>query len=183
MELLERDSLRIVHVEDDDDFAQLSEIFLKRAGFKQPIVRCNDGTRALHYFSMVEPEHAPHVILLDLHMPYMHGLEVLHWLRHSYSERDVAVYLLTSSEDPMDIRRAEAGGVTKYLFKKPLYDDLIQNLDHLIAISNDQRLEDPLTRGANRSRSLSKPPQTGIIETKRLTISFSISPQGSAWKA
>jgi len=42
-----------------------------------------------------------------------------------YCERDVAVYLLTSSEDPMDIRRAKAGGVTKYLLKSPLYDDLI----------------------------------------------------------
>jgi len=179
MELLARDSLRIAHVEDDDDFAQLSEVCLKRAGFKQPIVRCNDGARALHYFSIIEPEHAPHIILLDLHMPHMNGLEVLHWLRHSYSERDVAVYLLTSSTDPGDMRRAAVRGVTKYLFKTPLFDELIQNLDHLIAISNSRRLDDNSTRCQNRSHVLNKPSQIGIVQTKRLTISFSANPQWS----
>jgi CheY-like chemotaxis protein len=183
MELLTRDSLRIVHVEDDNDFAQLSEIFLKRAGFKQPIVRCNDGIFALQYFSKIEPELVPHVILLDLHMPNMSGLEVLHWLRHSYSERSVAVYLLTSSKNPLDMRQAEVGGVTKYLFKTPLFEDLVQNLDHLITMSNDQRLEAPSTRCANQFRSSSRPPRTEIIETKRLTISFSVSPRGNALNA
>ena len=181
MELLARNSLRIVHVGDNHEFAQLSETLLKRAGFEQPIVRCNDDTRAPHYFSMIGPQHAPHIILLDLLMPQMGGVKVLHWLRYSYSDRDVAVYLLTSSDDPEGRWRAAAAGhVTKCLLKAPLFDELIQNLDHLIAISNDQRSEDPSTRCANRSRSLSKLPQTEIIRTKRLILSFSRSPQGSA---
>jgi len=142
MDVLARDSLRIVHVEDDHEFAQLCETLLKRAGFEQPIVRCKDGILALHYFSMIEPEYAPDVILLDLHMPQMNGLEVLHWLRHSHSEQDVAVYLLTSSDDPEDRRRAAADDVTEYLLKTPLFDELIQNLDHLIAVTNNQRLEE-----------------------------------------
>ena len=179
MELLARDSLRIAHVEDDNDFAELSEFFLKRAGFKQPIVRCPDGVRALHYLSIIEPARAPHIILLDLNMPDMNGLEVLHWLRHSYSDRDVAVYLLTSSGKPGDIRQAAAGGVTKYLFKTPLFDELIQNLDLLIATSNNQHLKDHSTRSANRSSVFSKPPQIGIVQTKKLTISFSTNRQRS----
>jgi CheY-like chemotaxis protein len=142
MELLARDSLRIVHVEDNDDFAFVSELWLKRAGFTKSIVHRNDGLLALHYFSMIEPEQAPHVILLDLHMPHMNGLEVLHWLRRDYSERDVAVFLLTSSEDPGDMRRAAADGVTGYLLKSPMFDELIQNLDYLIATTNCQRLEE-----------------------------------------
>src|ERR1700689_5425997 len=97
---LARDSLRIVHVDDDHDFAALSARCLKRAGFNQPVVRCTDGVLALHYFSMIEPEFAPHVILLDLNMPLMDGLEVLHWIRKKYNTPDVAIYLLTSSEDP-----------------------------------------------------------------------------------
>lgn len=142
MELLTRDSLRIVHVEDHDDFAFVSEVWLKRAGFKQAIVHCNDGIQALRYFSMIEAEQAPHVILLDLHMPHMNGLEVLHWLRHCHSKPDTAVYLLTSSDDLEDRRRAAASGVTGYLLKSPLFDELIQNLDHLIATINSQRLEE-----------------------------------------
>ena len=142
MNLLARNSLRIVHVEDDNDFAGVSEIFLKRAGFNHPIVRCNDGVLALHYFSMTDPEQEPHAILLDLHMPNMSGLEVLHWLRHNHSDKDVAVYLLTSSDDPKDRRQAMANHVTGYLLKAPLFDELIQNLDYLIAEINNERMDE-----------------------------------------
>jgi PAS domain S-box-containing protein len=140
VELLARDSLRIVHVEDDDHFAGLSRQSLQLAGFTQPIVRCNDGILALHYFSTIEPESAPPVILLDLHMPHMNGLEVLHWLRHSYSEQDVAVYLLTSSEDKADKDQAAVDCATEYLLKSPLFNELIGNLDRLIGTSNNHRL-------------------------------------------
>ncbi len=141
MELLARDLLRIVHVEDDDHFAGLSEHSLRLAGFTQPSSRCNDGILALHYFSTIEPEFAPHVILLDLNMPNLNGLEVLHWLRNSHSEQDGAVYFLTSSIDQKDRDQAIADGVTEYLLKNPLFDELIKNLDHLIATSNALRLE------------------------------------------
>ena len=142
MDLLARDSLRIVHVEDNDDFAFVSEVWLKRAGFKQPIVRCKDGRRALFHFLTLEPDGKPDVILLDLNMPHLDGLEVLHWLRHYHNEPDIAVYLLTSSNDPEDRRQAMANHVTGYLLKAPLFDELIQNLDNLIAIRNKERLDE-----------------------------------------
>jgi len=141
VELLARDSLRIVHVEDDDHFADLSAHCLRVAGFTKPVVRCRDGILALHYFSTIQPELAPHVILLDLHLPHMNGLEVLHWLRHSHSEQDVAVYLLTSSDAQSDKDQAAADSATEYLLKNPLFDELIENLDRLIATSNNLRLE------------------------------------------
>jgi CheY-like chemotaxis protein len=118
----------------------LIELSLKEAGFAQPIVRCNDGVLALHYFSTIEPQLAPHVILLDLHMPNMNGMEVLHWLRHEHGEPDVAVYLLTSSNDAADRRQAASEGVTEYILKSPLFDKLIQKLDDLIAETNRHRL-------------------------------------------
>jgi len=141
VKLLARDSLRIVHVEDDDHFAGFSEHSLQRAGFTQPIVRCKDGLLALHYFSSTESKFAPHAVLLDLHMPRMSGLEVLHWLRNSHSDQDVAVYLLTSSEERSDKEQAATDGVTEYLLKSHLYHELIKNLDQLIATLNNQKLE------------------------------------------
>jgi two-component system CitB family response regulator len=140
MQLLARDSIRILHVEDNNDFAELNALGLRQAGFKQPVVRCSDGLLALHYFSMIEPQSAPHVILLDLHMPGMNGLEVLHWVRQNYSNRDVAVYLLTSSEDSEHMRQIAVDGVTEYLIKHPFVDKLVEKLDRLIAISNAQCL-------------------------------------------
>jgi PAS domain S-box-containing protein len=141
VELLARDLLRIVHIDDNDQFAGLTEHALRLAGFTYPIVHCDDGILALHYFSTIEPKLAPHVIILDLNMPNMNGLEVLHWLRNSHSEPDLAVYLLTSSEERADKEQAEADGVTKYLHKGPLFDELIKNLDHLISTTNAHRLE------------------------------------------
>ena len=69
-----------------------------------------------------------------------HG--VFYWLRHNHNEPDIAVYLLTSSDDPEDRRQAVANRVTAYLLKAPLFDELIQNLDHLIAIRNKERLDE-----------------------------------------
>ena len=136
MRSLARDSIRIVHVEDDNDFAALSARGLRRAGFSQPVVRCRDGLCARDYFSTIEAHAMPDVILLDLHMPGMNGLEVLSWIRESYRERDVTVVLLTSSQDPEHRRQAAASGATAYLLKAPLADILIQKLDSLIALRN-----------------------------------------------
>jgi two-component system response regulator len=141
MEKLSRRSLRIVHVEDNYDFAAISEIFLRHAGFEQPIVRFKDGREALRYFSTRYPKQAPHVVLLDLHLPHLDGLEVLHWLRHGQILRDIPVYLLTSSDEPEDRRRASADGVTGYILKAPIFDEVIRHLDHQIVVINQRNIE------------------------------------------
>ena len=142
MEQLTRDTMRIVHVDDDSDFTALSARGLKRAGFKQPVVRCNDGRLALNYFAAIEPQASPHVIILDLHMPRINGLEVLHWVRQNYAQPNIAVFLLTSSEDPERKRQAAADGVTEFLSKTPLHENLIEKLDRLIDLINAQREPD-----------------------------------------
>jgi len=135
MPTLTRESIRILHVEDDDEFAELSALSLRRVGFAQPVARCRDGILALRYFSALDPACGPHVVLLDLHMPRMSGLEVLHWLRH-YRKSCVAVYLLTSSDHPEHKRQAEEDRVTEYLIKSPFTDSLVEKLDLLIARLN-----------------------------------------------
>ena len=154
MELLARDSIRIVHVDDDDDFAELSARGLRRAGFNQPIVRCSDGLRAVDYFSKIEPESVPHVILLDLHMPGMNGLAVLHWVRQNSCVRDIAVYLFTSSEGAEHRRQATANGVTEYVLKSPSFEKLIEKLDDLIAQNNLQDSSaNPAQTNSSRSQA------------------------------
>ena len=141
MELVDKNSLRIVHVEDDDDFAHVTSLFLKSAAFDQPIVRCKDGAHALEYLSMIESDRAPHVILLDLNVPRINGLEVLRWIRQSYCEPDVAVCLLTSADDSYDLEQAVRGGLTKCFLKNRSLDTLIEDLDQLMAIRNHRQLE------------------------------------------
>ncbi len=143
MEIVTRDSLRIVHVEDNSEYAAISAIFLRRAGFGQPIIRFRNGVEAIRYFSTIESRRVPHLILLDLHMPQSDGLEVLHWLRRGPSLPDIPIYLLTSSDDPEDRRRAAAAGVTGYLLKAPVFDEVIRSLDEQIAILNRQFSHQP----------------------------------------
>jgi CheY-like chemotaxis protein len=135
MPSLARNSIRILHVDDDDAFAELSAHALQRAGFKQPVTRCRDGLLAVNYFSKIDRATAPHVILLDLHMPGMNGLDVLRWLRQNYDEKNVAIYLLTSSQDPLHKSQAAAYGVTDFLLKSASAHRLIEKLDALIAMS------------------------------------------------
>jgi CheY-like chemotaxis protein len=73
-------------------------------------------------------------------MPHMNGLEVLHWLRRNYRKSEVAVYLLTSSNDPEHKRQAEADGVTEYLIKSPFTERLVEKLDLLIAKLNAEQV-------------------------------------------
>lgn len=134
MEVLTRDSIRILHVDDDNDFAELSARSLRHAGFNQPVVRCHDGLLAREHFSALERKSVPHVVLLDLHMPKMNGLELLRWFRLNF-EPNVAVYLLTSSEDPEERKLAVQLGATEFL-PKNLLAELIEKLDGLIAASN-----------------------------------------------
>jgi CheY-like chemotaxis protein len=139
MHILARDTIRILHIDDDNDFAEFSAERLRKVGFAQPVERCKDGLLALRYFSKVDPECGPHVILLDLNMPRMNGLEVLQWLRRNYRKSGVAVYLLTSSDDPAHKRQAEADGATEYLLKSPFTERLVEKLDLLIAKLNAEQ--------------------------------------------
>ncbi|MCE0497684.1 MAG: response regulator [Methylacidiphilales bacterium] len=150
MDLVTRESLRIFHIEDEDQFAQLTDVFLKRAGFNEPITRFSCGAAALDDLSSIGVERAPHVILLDLRMPDMEGLELLRWLRKDYHARDVAVYLLTATDDPEEVRQAANAGATKIFFKTALFDELLQELDDLIVVINHKLLQgwNPTLRGA-----------------------------------
>ncbi len=147
MQLLARDSLRIVHVDDDTTFAELSAHWLRRAGFIQPVVRCPHGLLALQYFSTIEPQSAPHVILLDLHMPFMNGLKFFTGSAKTTARETWRFTFLTSSEDPEHKRQAAVDGVTDYLLKSPQADKLIERLDCLIAINNAQCLKADKKRG------------------------------------
>jgi CheY-like chemotaxis protein len=140
MELLSRESLRIVHVDGDHDFVDLNERSLKCAGFKEPIVRCADGDKAINYFLKIGPDAAPHVVLVDLHMPRLSGLDVLDWLRTNYTEREVAVFLLTSLVDPRITGRRAADGGAEYIPKGRILDHLLRKLDDLIDSRNENAL-------------------------------------------
>src|SRR5687768_2736976 len=98
---------KILLVEDQEIDAFLTEKVLLLADVADGISICRDGEEALAYIRDIcqqnnMDELIPELILLDINMPRMNGIEFLHELRQKY-EKNFTVVILSSSENPQDI--------------------------------------------------------------------------------
>lgn len=98
---------------------------LRKANLVNEIVVANDGREALDYFEGVgrfegrDTTVPPAVVLLDLKLPRLGGLEVLKYLREHEATQLLPVVILTSSDEEDDIVQALAGGANSYV-RKPV---------------------------------------------------------------
>jgi len=98
----------ILLVEDNDDDAELTIRAFRQANVTNPVVRAADGVEALDYlfgrgaYTGRDLNDAPAVVLLDLNLPRLSGLEVLKAIREDERTRYLAVVVLTSSNEDRD---------------------------------------------------------------------------------
>jgi CheY-like chemotaxis protein len=118
----------ILLVEDDDDDAELTIIAFTAARLSNSIVRVRDGVEALDYLfgrgSYVgrDLNDLPAVVLLDLNLPRLGGLDVLKAIRAAERLRHLPVVVLTSSDEESD-RLAAYGQFANSYVRKPVdYD-------------------------------------------------------------
>ncbi len=101
----------ILLVEDDKRDLELTLIALERSQLANEVVVLRDGAQALEYLQR-EGEHAaraegnPAVILLDLKLPKVTGLEVLEAVRANTALRSIPVVMLTSSQEESDVLKS-----------------------------------------------------------------------------
>jgi len=112
----------ILIVEDDHDEALLIQRALKRAGVDAPTSVVSDGHAAIAYLDRVHDdathrERRPQLVLLDLNLPRLTGLDVLRWIRQDVSSRRLPIVVLTSSDEPSDISAAYDLGANSYVVK------------------------------------------------------------------
>ena len=120
---------RVVVVDDDYMVARVHSAFVERVPGCTVVGTASDGAGALR----VVRELLPDVVLLDVYMPDMTGLDVLQALRASSGpEADVDVLMVTAADDADSVRRALRGGVGGYLIKPFSADDLRRRLEHLV---------------------------------------------------
>ena len=112
----------ILLVEDDPRDLELTLLALERSQLANEVVVLRDGAQALEYLFR-EGEYAareegnPAVILLDLKLPKVNGLEVLEAVRKSATLRAIPVVMLTSSQEETDLVRSYELGVNAYVVK------------------------------------------------------------------
>src|SRR5205823_4353145 len=112
----------ILQVEDDPNDVILLQHALKNVGVKNPIQVANDGREAIDYlqgagkFGDREQFPLPCLVLLDLKLPYVMGLDVLKWIRQQIG-MELVVVVLTASAEHADIKAAYRLGANAFLTK------------------------------------------------------------------
>ena len=129
--------LLVMFVEDNLDHAELVVRNLSDHRVANRIVHISDGQSALDYlfrrglYADPEVSPRPHLILLDLRLPRVDGLEVLKIIKESETVQTIPVVVLTSSEAERDVARAYAHHANSYLVKPVGFDEfhrLMQDL-------------------------------------------------------
>lgn len=130
-------SKKILLVEDNTDDVLLTLRALQRANILNEVVVARDGSEALDYLTL-EGQYAgrdsndhPVVVLLDLKMPRMGGLEFLEKIRKIDALKFLPVVILTSSNEDRDICESYNLGANSYIQKPVDFDQFVQSIQTL----------------------------------------------------
>jgi CheY-like chemotaxis protein len=123
-----------IFVVDDDDVDALGiERALKKLKILNPVVRARDGVEGLAMLRAGDQIQRPFIILLDINMPRMNGLEMLTELRNDPTLSSTVVFMLTTSKIDEDLTAAYKNHVAGYIVKNQVADcfmRVIEMLDH-----------------------------------------------------
>jgi two-component system response regulator len=121
--------VEILLVEDNKSDAELTIRALKKNRITNNILHLKDGQEALEYFFGTgaykdrDLDQKPKVVLLDLKMPKVSGLQVLEKLKSNERTKEIPVVMLTSSKEDPDIEQCYRLGVSSYIVKPVDFDD------------------------------------------------------------
>lgn len=124
--------VRILIAEDDDGHAELIKDSLREAGVTNEIIRFADGQETVDYL-LTNPEldMRPCLLLLDIRMPRMDGIDVLKRLRSNQRTRNIPVIMLTTTDDPREIRQCYELGCNCYVTKPVDYQKFSEVMNRL----------------------------------------------------
>lgn len=120
----------ILLVEDNPNDAELAIRALKKNNLANNLVHLEDGQEALDYLYDDKNE-MPKLILMDVKMPRVDGIEVLRKLKSDEKRRVIPVVMLTSSKEDKDIIEAYNLGVNAYIVKPVDFDQFVKAVTQL----------------------------------------------------
>jgi two-component system, response regulator len=122
----------ILLVEDNPDDQELAFLAFERCHIPNKIVAVRDGMEALDYlfgtgrYAQRDPENMPAVILLDLNLPKVNGLEILKRIRSDKRTQLLPVVILSSSQEEEDILASYHLGANSYVQKPMNFDQFTE---------------------------------------------------------
>jgi len=152
-----KDEIEILLVEDDPDDLELTLRALREDHVANQVQVARDGEEALDFlfcrgpFSGRDPDCRPKIILLDLKLPKVDGLEVLEQIKRDPRTRAVPVVILTSSKQDQDLVQGYRLGVNSYIQKPVDFDQFraaIKRLGHYWLVVNQPPPQRAFQEGA-----------------------------------
>ncbi len=120
---------KLLLVEDDPAHEELTRLALQKTGFEHDLIVLKDGFELLEYlfrqdrFVQLTRLDMPDLILLDLKLPRMSGLEVLAKLKTDGRTRSIPIIMLSSSTEETDINESYRLGANSYIHKRMNAED------------------------------------------------------------
>jgi CheY-like chemotaxis protein len=136
----------ILLAEDNPKDVELTIEALSEHHLANHVVSVRDGVEAMEYLTLQgayynRPKGLPAVLLLDIKMPRLDGIEVLKSIRSNTNLKNLPVVMLTSSREEPDLKKCYALGVNAYVVKPVNFKDFIEAVKHIgifWAILNEQ---------------------------------------------
>jgi CheY-like chemotaxis protein len=129
-------NLTIIIAEDDEGHALLIRRNLIRSGIANPIVHLRDGEEVLNFFYKEPREYArdpnrSFILLLDIKMPKIDGIEVLEKLKGDPDLKKIPVIMITTTDNPREIEICHKLGCNSYIVKPIDYEKFIEIVKRL----------------------------------------------------
>jgi DNA-binding response OmpR family regulator len=126
----------IIMIEDDEGHARLIEKNIRRAGVTNEIISFRDGTTGVNYLlgsdgSGLVAIGRPSLVLLDLNLPDMTGIDILARLKANEHTRRTPVIVLTTTDDAREIQRCYDLGANVYITKPLNYESFANAIRQL----------------------------------------------------
>lgn len=124
-------------VEDNEDDRFLTSRVIRKLPFTVELEICKNGDEAQKRL-LAEPSRLPTLMLLDLQLPKMGGIELLTRIRLKFSAKTLPVIILSSSDNPGDIALCRELGISGYLSKPPDLQALLTHIQRALAHQTEQ---------------------------------------------
>ncbi|NVO03068.1 MAG: response regulator [Bacteroidetes bacterium] len=130
------EEITILIAEDDDGHAKLIIKNIEASGIKNEIIRFSNGEEILNFLfdkttGIEFKKDAPYVLLLDIRMPKIDGIEVLQKIKANEYLRKIPVIMLTTTDDPREIEKCHQIGCNNYITKPMDYSQFIEVIKKL----------------------------------------------------